>query len=74
MLQETSLELVGIMDDGKAGELFFGRTIRASTTCTTIQFDAVVVTSYVKLKEITHTLAATGVDKRSIWTVFPKDR
>ena len=74
MIQETTLELLCIIDDSKAGEKFLGMTIRQIKDCRDIQFDRIIVTSYIRRKEITDALTERGVGKKNIGTIFPKVR
>jgi hypothetical protein len=44
-LKETSLELVGIVDDYKSGERFLGMTVAHPSTLQGLEYDRIIVTS-----------------------------
>ena len=44
-LKETSLELVGIIDDFKSDETFLGFTIMSPSSLKPLQYDRIIVTS-----------------------------
>ncbi len=67
-LQETTLELAGVIDREKAGEEFFGREIRTFDALTNWEYDCVVITSYLQREKIHKELLERGVPKRSIRT------
>jgi DNA-binding MarR family transcriptional regulator len=70
-LQETSLELAGVVDDDRAGEKFFGRQILPFRDSRDLDCDTVVITSYVR-KEVIHAeLIRNGVEKKNIRMIFP---
>ncbi len=72
-LQETGLDLVGVVDDHRAGGKFFGKDILSASAVPRIPYDAVVVTSYVGRDEVVKGLAAQGVDQGMIRTIFPPE-
>ena len=69
-LQETALELVGIVDDDKAGKKFFGQEIVPLRDIGSILHDSVVVTSYGKSKMIYEELIECGANKRDVKVLF----
>ena len=69
-LQETSLELVGVVDTHKAGEKLLGRIVRPVADIQQLTFDAVVVTSYVRRSEIHKELIESGIEPGSIKKIF----
>ena len=71
-LQETELELAGIVDDEKAGEKFFRREILPINDVCSIVHDSVVITSYKKGEAIYRELLKNNVDKKDIKTIFPE--
>ena len=69
-LQDTHLKLVGVLDEEKAGKTFFSRDIKPLSCAADTPYDAVVVTSYLKRKEIFRGLIDAKVDKRDIKVIF----
>ena len=69
-LQETKLELVGVFDPEKTGEAFFRTTVRPLNDLAGVDYDGVVVTSYLKRHAIYQELIKSGVDKNSIKMIF----
>ena len=65
-LQETLLELVGVLDNEMDGKDFFGRPIQQVQAVQNMRYDAIVVTSYLKRKEMYKALIDAGADKGSI--------
>jgi len=51
-LQETSLELVEIVDDFKAGKDFFGKKVKPAEVIKDIEYDRVIVTSLASKEKI----------------------
>ena len=69
-LHETALELAGVVDDDKAGEMFFSLTIKPIDDAVAIDHDIVVITSYVKRQIIYQALTDMNIDKKSIHMLF----
>ena len=69
-LQDTGLELTGVVDDHNAGEKFFGHKIMPFSAITNLPFDTIVITSYVRRDMIMQELLQTGVDRKSINLIF----
>jgi len=65
-LQETDLELVNIVDDDMSGKNFFGKRIQPVQSVQDMHYDAIVVTSYLKRKQLYERLIKADVDKESI--------
>jgi DNA-binding MarR family transcriptional regulator len=65
-LQETLIELVGVLDSDMDGKSFFGRPIQPVHAVQDMRYDAIVVTSYLKSKELFKALIDAGADKKSI--------
>jgi DNA-binding MarR family transcriptional regulator len=70
-LQETELELAGIVDDEKVGEKFFRREILPINDVCSISHDSVVITSYKKGEAIYRELLKNSVERKDIKTIFP---
>ncbi len=69
-LQETGLKLVGIVDEKKAGEMFFSKTIKPLKNVVDLDYDIIVVTSYLNRKSIYQDLITAKIDKKSIQVIF----
>ncbi len=72
-LQETGLELAGVMDSHRAGGKFFGKDIVTSAAVQKFAFDAVVLTSYVGRDQLISELLAQGIDRNNIKAIFPPE-
>jgi len=71
-LQETELELSGIVDEEKAGKKFFGREILPIKDLGSIVHDSIVITSYKKSEKLYKELLINNVNKKDIKVIFPK--
>lgn len=71
-LQETGMELVGIVDDDLAGKEFLGWKIAPISTVANLHCDAVVVTTYWRRMAITKALKEAGLPGNRIRTIFPR--
>jgi len=69
-LQETNLELCGVVDGEKAGEYFFGRKIIPFDGVNNLEHDCIVVTSYLKKDAIYKELLLHNVQKTFIKVIF----
>ena len=69
-LQDTKLELVGVADPDKTGEVFFGRKIGSLSGLKDMEYDSIVVTSYLKREAILRALLEHGIEERTIRTIF----
>ena len=69
-LQETSLELVAIVDGERSGEIFFNKVIQPLEVIADMTFDCIVVTSYVKRERCYAQLLSCGVKKNRIKGIF----
>ena len=69
-LQETRIKLVEVVDIDPADKNFFGRPVRPVPAVQDMRYDVVVVTSYLKRKQLFKQLIDAGVDKGSIRTVL----
>ena len=68
--QEMDMELSGVIDDELAGKQFFGRDIMPLSGIQKMEYDCVVVTSYLKREKIYKKLLALQVPEEKIKTVF----
>jgi len=69
-LQETDLELVGVVDDDMAGKKFFGFEISPLDAIDGMSFDCVVVTTHLKRDAIHKGLLGLGISKQNIRVIF----
>ncbi len=69
-LQETELNLVGVVDGEGANKKFFGRSIQPLGSVKDMQYDRVMITTYVRRKNIHKYLIANGVKEQDIKIVF----
>jgi DNA-binding MarR family transcriptional regulator len=70
-LQETDIELVGVVDIGAEGKTFFGNDIKPVGSIRKMKYDLVIVTSYIERKNIFEELLTHGVNKKFIKLIFP---
>lgn len=69
-LQETDLELIGVVDPDRAGEKFFGKRIMSVEILKDMDNDGIVVTSYLKRDEVFRDLINHGIEEKNIRTIF----
>jgi DNA-binding MarR family transcriptional regulator len=69
-LQETTIELIAVVDGERSGEIFFNKTIQPLQAIDDMNYDSIVVTSYLKRKMIYQKLVQSKVDKKDIQIVF----
>jgi DNA-binding MarR family transcriptional regulator len=70
-LQETNLELAGVVDGERAGKKFFRRDITSPDTIRDMTYDSIIVCSYLKRSEISTALLSNGARKEEIKSIFP---
>jgi DNA-binding MarR family transcriptional regulator len=69
-LQETQLELMAIVDGDRSGEIFFNKTIKPVEAIRDINYDSIVVTSYVQRERYYHELIDSGIPENKIKGIF----
>jgi DNA-binding MarR family transcriptional regulator len=69
-LQEMDMGLSGVVDEELAGKKFFGRDIVPISGIQGMEYDCIVVTSYLKREQIFKKLLGLRVPKGKIKTVF----
>ena len=69
-LQETTIELTAVVDGERSGQIFFSRTIQPLQAIDGLDYDSIVVTSYLKRKMIYEKLIQSKVDKEDIRIIF----
>jgi DNA-binding MarR family transcriptional regulator len=70
-LQETDLKLAGIVDEAMAGSMFFGKSIRPVSEIFSLDYDHIIIATYLKRKEIYKKLIDNNVPKEEIRVIFP---
>ncbi len=71
-LHETNIALAGVVDDELAGKKFFGRDVRRIDDIAGMNYDRIVITSYLKREKIYNKVVGMKIgnaDIRSIFTV-----
>ncbi len=69
-LQESDLELVGVVDDEKTGDTFFASIIQPFSAIEHMKYDCIVVTTYLQRDSIFKELIAHGASKKKIQNIF----
>jgi len=69
-LQEMDMQLSSVVDEELAGKRFFGRDIMLISGIQRMEYDCIVVTSYLKRKQIFEKLRGLQVPEEKIKTVF----
>ncbi len=71
-LQETDMELAGAVDSDMAGKKFFGKNVMPFSALANgkLQYDCIVVTSYLKREMIHKELRRNKVDGKKISSIF----
>lgn len=69
-IQETDIELSGIVDDEMAGEKFFSREILPLRDVGSLVHDSIIITSFKKGEAIYEGLLRNNVDKKDIKVIF----
>jgi DNA-binding MarR family transcriptional regulator len=71
-LHEAHMKLAGVVDNKKAGNHFFGKTVQPVQALDNINYDCIVVTSYRERGIIYEELLAQKVKKSAIKLIFPR--
>jgi DNA-binding MarR family transcriptional regulator len=71
-LQETDMEFAGIVDEEMAGKKFFGRDIRPVSDIPSMDYDCIVLASYLKREKIYKTLLENKAAKEDIKIIFTR--
>jgi len=69
-LQETDLELAGVVDDEQANHKFFGRDIQPLSAIKHLQYDSIVITTYLRRDAVRKELIAHGISKKALRGIF----
>jgi DNA-binding MarR family transcriptional regulator len=69
-LQETDIELAGVVDNEKEGKQFFGKDILLVRDINSINHDSIIITSYVQREKIYKELLKNNVESKDINTIF----
>jgi len=71
-LHEANIKLVGVVDNTKAGEKFFGKSVQPIQALDSMKYDRIIVTSYRNSGTIYEELLARRVKKNDIKFIFPQ--
>ncbi len=69
-LQETTLELIAVVDSERQGEGFFNITIQPLNAINEMDYDRIVVTSYLRQDAYFAELVGNGIKKNKIKNIF----
>ncbi len=69
-LQEFDMELVGVVDGEAAGKKFFGKNVKPIDAIQGMNYDCIVVTTYLKRDAIHKRLLGLGVSRQNIRIIF----
>ncbi len=69
-LQETELELSGVVDSDNIGKKFFGKDIKSIEALKDMDYDCIVVASYLKRERLYNELLEIGVNENDIKIIF----
>ncbi len=69
-LQNSNLKLTAVVDDGEVGKKFFGKDIQPLQAVEKLQYDCIVITTYVRRKTLFRELLALGVKEKDIKAIF----
>ena len=69
-LQDSKLELVGVVDPDRAEEVFFGRKIQPMARLNNMEYDSIVITSYLKRESLHRALLDHGIADQNIREIF----
>ena len=72
-LQEVDIELVGIVDDGRSERSFFKTTVKPVEDISGIDYDVVVLTTFLKRNALYKKLIDNNVDPVTIKTIYQID-
>ena len=65
-LKETPIELVAVVDDSKAGEIFMDFVITGSDYLSTIYFDKIIITSNDDTENILNSILKKGISRSKV--------
>lgn len=71
-MQETDLELIGVVDTGKDGAAFFGKTIKPLDSIKSMKFDCIVIATHLSKEKLYQELLAQGCDRKMIRKIFER--
>jgi DNA-binding MarR family transcriptional regulator len=65
-LQETPVELVGVVDDLKIGEKFLGDIVKGPASLGSLSFDRILITATSSREDVMKTVLAWGISRRKV--------
>ena len=69
-LQETTMELAGIVDNDPASRQFFGKPVHRIDEIGSLRFDRIVITSYLRREAIYRALLDRGIRRKFMRPLF----
>ncbi len=69
-LQELDMDLAGVIDDEKEGREFFRTTVKPLREIHDFQYDAVIITTFVKRDHIFKSLQKSGVNPDTVHSIY----
>jgi DNA-binding MarR family transcriptional regulator len=69
-LQELDMELAGVIDDKEEGRKFFKTTVKPLKELHTLEFDAIIITTFVKRHDIFQSLKTSGVNPDTVHSIY----
>lgn len=70
-LKETDIELAGVIDAEKVGQIFLGMNVKTMSDIDDASYDCILVASYLKREEILQYLLSEGIPEKNIKLIFP---
>lgn len=70
-LKETDIELAGVIDAEKVGQIFLGLNVKTMSDMSDTEYDCILVASYLKREEILQYLLSEGIPEKNIKLIFP---
>lgn len=71
--QEVEIDLVGVLDDGEGKRVFFKQDVKPFEDIGTLDYDVVILTTYLRRNSVYKKLINTGVDPAKIKTIYEID-
>jgi DNA-binding MarR family transcriptional regulator len=69
-LQEIDMELAGVIDNDMKGKNFFRTVVMPFDQINTLEYDSIIITTFVKRDSIYQNLLAHGVHKEKIQSIY----
>ncbi|MEW6600583.1 MAG: winged helix-turn-helix transcriptional regulator [Nitrospirota bacterium] len=69
-LQETGINLVGVLDNDAAGRKFFGLEVKPMSAVHELEYDRIIVTMYLERERMFEELLSNGINKEATTSYF----